>query len=298
MTILLIRPGALGDTLLTIPLVHSLRKHHPELALTWLGTRRYRDVVPSDITFAEMDSPAWTWLFETEASAPINAPFFEHGYLALNRWEQVEARLRRVGTSRVLGVTSAPPPGVHLVEHLHRGLGLPIPGRFPVCEHLRPLERQDLVWLHPGSGGARKCVPLRVFQELVRAIGADRTWPVVVTRGEEDAFLLRDPDWELLVSDPRVRVVEGISLKSLCTQIGGARIYIGNDSGISHLAANLGIPSVVFFRSTAPRQWAPWVPDGQCTAVEVREEGHEVGGIVDRCRELVNIMISRNLVAR
>ena len=36
-----------------------------------------------------------------------------------------------------------------------------------------------------------------------------------------------------------------------------ARIYVGNDSGVTHLAAAVGTPVMAFFRTTDPRVWAP-----------------------------------------
>jgi ADP-heptose:LPS heptosyltransferase len=62
---------------------------------------------------------------------------------------------------------------------------------------------------------------------------------------------LRGPEEEL---DGALRVAD---LYELATWLRRARIFVGNDSGISHLAAAVGTPMVAFFRVTDPRVWAP-----------------------------------------
>jgi ADP-heptose:LPS heptosyltransferase len=60
------------------------------------------------------------------------------------------------------------------------------------------------------------------------------------------------------------------NLYELACWIRGARIYVGNDSGISHLAAAVGTPTVALFRSTDPRVWAP---RGSCSHFLVSPAG-------------------------
>jgi ADP-heptose:LPS heptosyltransferase len=47
-------------------------------------------------------------------------------------------------------------------------------------------------------------------------------------------------------------------------------LYLGNESGICHLAAGLGVPSIVLFVSTDPAQWAPWAPEEQVVPIDLR----------------------------
>ena len=46
------------------------------------------------------------------------------------------------------------------------------------------------------------------------------------------------------------------TLKDAAEWLGGARLYVGNDSGITHLAAAVGVPVVALFRNSAPEVWA------------------------------------------
>jgi ADP-heptose:LPS heptosyltransferase len=59
------------------------------------------------------------------------------------------------------------------------------------------------------------------------------------------------------VKELGVAVFETVSLPTLAAFISECRLFIGSDSGVSHLAALVGIPTVVFFGPTNPDIWAP-----------------------------------------
>lgn len=265
---LVVRPGALGDTILTLPLLRSVRARY-QCTLTLLGTRSYGVLMPSGVDFRAIDHPDWLWLFG-DASSPLppDAPWFHRAYMVLMHPERIIANLRRAGTRLYLTVPSMPPPGIHVVEHLHRGLGLDPPAMEPALSHLRPKEKTSVIWAHPGSGGPHKCVPLPFMALLVTHLRERLGWDVVITVGEEDAFLKGHPEWPALVGGPRTHLLESRPLLDLCRRLGGAQLFVGNDSGISHLAAGLGIPSTVFFVSTDPVRWAPWAPEEQLLIVD------------------------------
>jgi ADP-heptose:LPS heptosyltransferase len=106
-------------------------------------------------------------------------------------------------------------------------------------------------------------------------------WPAAITVGEDDAFLKEQPAWEELIGKKGTVVFDNRPLPELCKELSAAGLFIGNDSGIAHLAAGLGIPSVVFFFSTDPAQWAPWVPLEQFSVIDLRprpSEGNHCSG--------------------
>jgi heptosyltransferase-3 len=271
-SVLLVRPGALGDTILTIPLLSTLMDVSPDATVTFLGTRTYKDIIPPGIEFQPIDHPRSMWLFSEKLhTQPATLPHFDVAYVVLNRPSVVVNNLIATGTERVQTVDSRPLPGTHVVKHLHKGLGLPNPNRSPCLSHLSSEKNLDLVWFHPGSGGPKKCLPLRDMASYAKHV-CDRTgWKLVVTIGEDDEFLKADPAWEDLVGyqDDTI-VLENYPLKDICERLGRAQFYIGNDSGISHLAAGLGIKSVVFFVSTDPEIWAPWAPADMLSIVDLR----------------------------
>jgi len=115
--------------------------------------------------------------------------------------------------------------------------------RLPIA----PGEISRDVIIHPGSGGRSKNWPLDRFRALAKDLeqrGRSVTWCVGPA---EEGFDLSGCG-SLLQTD---------SLETLAEGLAASRLYIGNDSGISHLAAAVGCPTVVIFGPTDPHIWAP-----------------------------------------
>ena len=286
-TILIVRPGALGDTILSLPLLRSIRSRYPEARITFLGNSTYQDLLPHSVEFESIDAAGWTWLFESGNSVQP-ARVFDRAYVILKNGSDVGHNLAKTGTRLVLSASSVPTPGKHIVESLHLALGFDPPPRRPALGQLAPRMRSDLVWIHPGSGGPKKCIPLETMRRLTESIQRETGFSIAVTVGEADGFLKEFPDWERLVGGQHTYLVENKPIVELCKQLGGARLFVGNDSGISHLAAGLGIPSVVFFAASDPIQWAPWVLPERLRIIDHRDKSSawpdlkpDVQGILD-----------------
>ena len=270
-TILVIRPGALGDTILTLPVLDTIQAENPDAKITFLGNRAYRDLIPSNINFEAFDDLKWLWLFNSEeGNPPADGRHFDRAYVILNQSEDVIRNLKRAGTEPVQSCASLPEHGRHVVEHLHEALGLAVPQRHPHLTCLAGKSRSETIWVHPGSGGRHKCAPLAMLIALATELSRTTGWKPVITVGEEDAFLHELADWKQTVESESLALLENRPLLELCSELGRSRLFLGNDSGISHLAANLGIPSVVFFTITDPAQWGPWVPWDQMRTIDLR----------------------------
>jgi ADP-heptose:LPS heptosyltransferase len=116
-----------------------------------------------------------------------------------------------------------------------------------------------VVVVHPGAGGIAKRWPVDGFIDVI----ADLDAAVVVHEGPADAeaahaLLARASGRLLRLVDPPLPVLAGV--------LGAAAAYVGNDSGISHLAAAVGTPSVVLF-TRAALPWTPWSPTARCLTV-------------------------------
>jgi len=274
--VLVVRPGALGDTILSLPLLESIRLQNPAARIVFLGTRPYKDLIPKWAEFQDFDHLQWLWLFAPEDTDPqTRRRSFHRAYVVLNNPYDVIRNLKKAGTGSIFRTPSRPWSGEHVVEHMHRGLGLDVPARVPALKRLAS-RREKLIWIHPGSGGPGKCVPLDFLIRLTTALGDMTGWPQTITVGEEDAFLKEHAGWKTLTSAPRTRLFEQRPFGELCSALGSASLFIGNDSGVSHLAPALGVPGMVFFVSTDPSQWSPWVPPHQIRAIDLR--GEELAG--------------------
>ncbi len=277
-TILVIRPGALGDTILTLPVLDTIQAENPDAIITFLGNRAYRDLIPSNIDFQAFDDREWLWLFyPEEANPPADGRHFDRAYVILNQSEDVILNLKRAGTETLQSCASLPDHGRHVVEHLHAALGLTVPHPRPYLTRLACEPRSETIWVHPGSGGKAKCAPLAMLMALATELSTITGWKPVITAAEEDAFLHELADWKQIVESEGMTVLEKRPLLELCNELGRSRLFLGNDSGISHLAANLGIPSVVYFTITDPAQWGPWVPWDQMHIVDLR--GQSLDGL-------------------
>jgi heptosyltransferase-3 len=115
---------------------------------------------------------------------------------------------------------------------------------------------ERVVALHPGSGSPKKNWPLSCFVELAEKLRKKGIIPVF-TVGEAD----REIAAELERQKSGITVLPTGSLIELAEFLSACAGYVGNDSGITHLAAALGIPVVVVFGPTEPDIWAPRGPN-------------------------------------
>lgn len=266
-----IRPGALGDTILTIPVLESLKKTYPESSITLFGSGSYGEIIPQDFAFEAVDSKRCLWLFEKTVTAPPPIDLKpDMVYVILKNPKQVVENLKLTGVRDIFLANPSPKRGVHLVETLCAELGLPCVERIPVLRRNRIKIKDNLLWVHPGSGGLKKIVPLQLFSEIARILIQERSLDVVITLGEADSLIKSGTAWNSWIEEMRPKILENIPLSELSLTLRGAGTYLGNDSGISHLAAGLGVNSVVFFTATDPTQWAPWVPPDQLTIIDYR----------------------------
>lgn len=141
-----------------------------------------------------------------------------------------------------------PPPDwdAHAADHYLRGAGAPAGWRLPTLA----LPRRPCPWdvvLHPGSGGARKNWPLDRFLALAARFGAAGL-RVGWVAGPAEAGCSLPPGADRV---PPCRLAE------LGGMLAGAGRYIGNDSGVTHLAAASGCPTLGIFGPTDPAVWGP-----------------------------------------
>ena len=115
-------------------------------------------------------------------------------------------------------------------------------------------EDQPIVAVHPGSGGVHKCWPLKNFCRL-GALLADRGYQVVFVIGPAEQE--RWPEETIAQVRAQVPILHDLSLEELAGVLGCCAAYVGNDSGVSHLAAALGVATVAVFGPSQPRHWRP-----------------------------------------
>jgi len=155
--------------------------------------------------------------------------------------------------------------GIHRVELISKTLGMPprAPRIFLDDVHRRAIDRLvgdagPFVVIAPGANWIGKTWPADRFADLATRIAPDRRVLVVGTEAERE--MIR-PVFDRLPAD---RLIDGIDIGLLQTYaaIERADLFVGNDSGLMHLAAATGRPTVGLFGPTDERQFGPWGENG------------------------------------
>ncbi len=266
--ILVIRGGAIGDFILTLPALKLLRDAFPSSHLEILG---YRHIV----ALAQMSGYANAT--RSIEYALLSSFFSRDGELApelmayFGSFQQVVSylfdpddifanNLRRAGVRNLI-VGS---PKITGQEHAARQLARPLerlalylddPGATIVPNEIRKVD-PALVALHPGSGSETKNWPLQHWTTVAEMLlSADPSRRLLLVGGEADTERVA----RLLAALPndRVRCAQGLSLPELAGCLQNCALFLGHDSGISHLAAAVGTPTLLLFGPTDPAIWAP-----------------------------------------
>jgi len=284
MRILFIRGGALGDFIVTLPTIRLVREQWSEAHIELLGqprlveiaTQRYyldavrsvdRGPLSAFFTPRAVLDPAW--MDYIGSFDLVFSYFYDPDGL-------FEANLKRCEPGRILTCLPRVPedfnrPAAYHFARILEPLGLELSGDasselFPSPEDkdaanafltgLNPSTR--LVAVHPGSGGENKNWPIEFWaglgRDLLRA-APDAT--LLLIEGEADAeraqFLMES--WKDL---PLLRA-RWLPLPILAALLKRAALYLGHDSGITHLAAasRKDLPIVALFGPTNPVVWAP-----------------------------------------
>ena len=270
--------GALGDLLLATPALAALSDHFPQARLTGLGHHERWGLLTGSLPLDEIwDSGQSQW-----------APLFSDGSLPAGMAERLarfqlalifgprppgalQSRLHEAGIPAVHWLPSFPETGTVAVADLQArhlaALGLqyrPAPFKLEIGDH--PAEEQERLpgpgpWLAlaPGSGQARKNWPLSSYYEVSRALAWEFSLKVVWLAGPAEEAAL--PYLQALARAQGHILLANRPLSHVARVLSRCRLYLGNDSGLTHLAAAVFAPDVLaLFGPTDPRVWAPLGP--------------------------------------
>jgi heptosyltransferase-2 len=270
--ILVFRGGAIGDFVVTLPVLQALRQRWPDAYVELVGYPRVAELarlgglVDKVTSLDAAHVSRWFSLQPNVTSEQVeHIRSFDITLTYLYDPEAIVRRnLRNAGARQVL--YGAPlVRDAHACEYLFRPLNdLAIAPESPLIPRLRLPDahvaagRQRIgssphpvLALHPGSGSARKNWPLERFLALADRVGAAASLAPRFIVGEADESLR-----ERLLADGRgASLIAGLSLVELAGVLAGCAAFAGNDSGISHLAAALGVPAVAIYGPTDPSVW-------------------------------------------
>lgn len=114
---------------------------------------------------------------------------------------------------------------------------------------------QHIIAIHPGSGSPKKCWPVDNFAWLCLKLNELLSIKIYLIGGPADEKAFTSLKQSLKGLFPLL--LENLPLRTLAAFLSRCDLYLGNDSGITHLAATLGIPTIALFGPTDPKIWAP-----------------------------------------
>ena len=277
--ILIIRAGALGDMIVTLPVLSALKKQYDGLSIDMMGYSnrleilKYcgyvknifsidsRSTVPLFMNTTKIDfsSLQYLQLYDSIISyIPDSTGIFEKNI------GKISSCSIHIGQSKPNFIDNK--NRTHITHVLMKGLSpfgiapvaeppklnvscLPNPDRTEILD-----SDKKLIAIHPGSGGIKKCWPAKSYIKLIEALVEKHYIPVVIFGPADE-----NVKGQILpcIKNKKIQIVENTSLVSLhkiLTRCGG---MVGNDSGISHLAAALGVPVVALFGPPDPAIWGP-----------------------------------------
>ena len=290
MRILVLRGGALGDFLVTLPALGLLRAKWPAARIELVGNARTAELgmLGGFLDSAHSQHEArWSALYRDSALPPTMAAWLGEFDLVVNYWADPDGTLVRrfpvrPGQTTVAGtaVPALAPAARHFCEPL-KALGLATDdfrSRLELGRVLRdaPQRRRRFedepscpIAIHPGSGSAGKNWPAERWTELIARLKR----PILLVLGEAElgtwnASLLARlrtagggdvtrESRDRKTGGHRIEIAADLPLPELANMLAGCRQFIGHDSGVSHLAAAVGTPSVLLFGPTDPAMWAP-----------------------------------------
>jgi heptosyltransferase-3 len=291
----IVQPGALGDCLLTLPLV-GLMKEALELGgVDLVGHAEYIGILPERTcvdSIRSIDTAELHRLFTAPAGFdladrdPLIHMFADYSWIVTflgDPGSDFEQNLIFTAncshSAEVITLPLKAPDGIqqHIAEFYMKqfteqsGLALDqirIPEKYvPIRVHDADRDRgvevleqagvdlsRRLIVMHPGSGEPKKCWHLDNFLSLARQLGE---------REAEVLFLLGPAEVERLRPSEKVQIhaaakcVTHLALTQVIGLLSCADAFLGNDSGVTHLAAGMGVRTIALFGPTDPAVYRP-----------------------------------------
>ena len=261
--IVVLRGGALGDIVLTLPILQALGDFYPDRFVTLVAPypqailgRYHTD------RLLDLNSARLIGLFKPGTSLQDEAREFLRADLIVSYLSDpdrmIEKKLTLSDTTKFLqGPFKLDLERRPAVEQLAQPLAVlgitsidPVP-RLTVPLPTRPINR---LAIHPGSGSRNKNWPLGHWAELLGEL-IPAFDEVLLISGEADTEIFESV--RPLIPATKLRLCANRSLWDLVSELSQATLFIGHDSGVTHVAAATGVATVALFGPTDPTIWAP-----------------------------------------
>jgi len=270
---LIIRPSALGDTLLLAPALYQIAD---KVTISLLGRKPGIDFLkPLLLDCLDYEKGGWHTLFlENPNCMNLSLPDVDRVIAFLSDPDGLANKGLRKCLKHIPIFLFPPFPQreekIHVAVYLGSCLkksGLPInpdetideARKRPLFTKDKPSRSESTIVLHPGSGSKKKNYSSEFWLNLLRNkdLRIAHTWIVLLGPAEEK--------WDQIISkelsETEIEIIHSPHKDKLLSLLKKASLYIGHDSGITHLAAMLGTRTICLFKNSDPLQWAPLGPN-------------------------------------
>ena len=257
-------PGALGDVLLAAPVFQSIREQFSGARIEFVGSYAQIELLHALNLIdrgLSLDDRDFLPLFG-EDNFPENLLNFFRSFDAIVFWiSNFQLSIKDVPFI-VANPRPEPHPPIHHAQYLYNSVQsfFNLPSWDVTSFYMRNFQtdrslKSPMLLVHAGSGSPKKNWPLGNFVALARRWKEKYAGNVTFLFGPADAdvrgkFKRSVPAWEF-------SIIDSPDFENLVKLIAAADFYLGNDSGISHLAGLLNKKGFVFFRTTNPKIWGP-----------------------------------------
>lgn len=270
MAFLILHHGALGDFVLTWPALRCLRLQFPDQPFFGIGRPEYmRLAVRQGLidAFRDIETAAMLDILSGNA-LPSDMPPLSGAVLWHSHAEPMTRLLQASATLPVIAIRPFPDLRVHVAQYyyemLRQAFPIVIPRRLSDAFPPRIQPARTYALIHPGSGSRAKNYASSIYRAF-----ADK----LHQRGDHDIrFILGPVELERGAAQEfrGERIEAPANVAQLADLLEGASLYIGNDSGASHLAAILGLPTLALYKTTDPAVWG--VVGQQATCAKAQDE--------------------------
>ncbi len=283
--ILVIRGGAIGDFVLTLPVLQALRDTFPKAELEVLGYPHIATLAEAAGLVARstpIEAQALAGFFARNGTLdPDWVDYFSDFEIIISYLYDPDAIFQNnvviCGPARFIQGPYRPveTENIHATRVFLRPLeqlAIFDSESRPRISLTEPPNRLDpkhpWLALHPGSGSSKKNWPLERWLTLIKSLLQDTSWHLLLIGGEAERPTIERIQAE--TNNPRVHVKLCAPLVEVAEDLAHCQGFVGHDSGISHLAAALNLPGLVLW---GPSNVAIWRPHSDQVVVIQHENG-------------------------
>jgi len=266
--ILVIRGGAIGDFILTLPVFWALRKQFPDARLEVLGYPHIAQLalaggLADDVKSIEARALAGFFARDGRLDESLDAYFAGFAIIVSYLYDPDGIFQENVACcSKAQFIAGPHRPDEKLALHATEVFLKPLE-RLAIYDAdpapLLSINHQpstiDQLALHPGSGSERKNWPEENWMRLIEHLQTATRSGFLLVGGEADMGRLRR--LSAVFRPDRLELAQCLPLAELARRLRSCVGFIGHDSGISHLATSLGLPALVLWGDTNESIWRP-----------------------------------------